>query len=714
MLKHKKKGFTLVELLVTIVLLGVIGAIVIYNMTSISTSSKEVEYERYIAKVKSAASVYADMNQAAFNELYVSRAYIYIKIDDLVKNGLLDADLVNPYTNERIDLSDLVKASLDTTNGSVVFEYPMNETLTESTLVAISDYVVWGEPYDCMRGAGSYELALSDEEGNLIDLTATDEHGVKNMQKYNFACQMPKEFENYNDPSTGVKGLRTTKPGNYEITYSWITESGTKKTASRILRVLSKSEPSFKTNVADYDFGKNIDVKNGANNFIRCSNCDANNFYQPSLNSDGSWRVLTYEPLIEGSDAANSSFKISKKRNNPSSNVWEDVSGGYVTSFAARQADDGDKTYKIEATVHGHYIKNYTYNSEGYARFKQELILPSQYISSDTPSTNWGTKNSYNINSDTTGHQSPVGIARYEYRISNSTSMDKSLEVINANLFEKIATVTSKDVSILSDTSCVDRALEYTNIFFRAINKDGYVGTWTRYDTKLTNQLTKLIDQDSNSCSSSASCCLRYGSECYYTNKVLYVSANNQLLVGLRKYGDGSMLFALDGTTNVKVSPLSLMNGYAEQQTCDGTFYKNYTYNVANDNIQREVLRWANASFGGSSKVVTPVIPGGASYSATTLDKKLLMTYGSAVAGNPTHWLLDNGRSETIIYLDQPHKHANESTTAYNAYFYYAQGLNAHQQYSGQMDYVKPLIRLRDLNICSGSGTASDPFIVLT
>ena len=41
MKKSKRKGFTLVELLVTIVLLGIIGGIVIYNMTNISKNTQD-------------------------------------------------------------------------------------------------------------------------------------------------------------------------------------------------------------------------------------------------------------------------------------------------------------------------------------------------------------------------------------------------------------------------------------------------------------------------------------------------------------------------------------------------------------------------------------------------------------------------------------------------------------------------------------------------
>lgn len=712
--KSKEKGFTLVELLVTIILLGVIGAIIIYNMTSVSNNSKESEYERYVAKVKSAASVYADTFPDVFNELYVSKAYIYITVEDLVRNGLLDEELINPFTNQKIGLDEIVKANLDSTNGALTFEYPLKEKQEETSLVAMSDYVVWGEPYDCMRGLGSYELSLADENGNLIDLNGKDENGVSNLVKYNFECKMPDEFENYSNPSTGVSGLRTTRAGNYDVTYTWITESGTKKQATRTLRVLAKVNPSFKTNVSDYDFSVESDQDDDYV-FRKCNNCDANNFYQTTLNSDGSWNYMTYEPLIEGADASTTKFKISKRTNNPSNKNWIPVTSDFVQSFPARQVDDGDKTYKIEVIVSGHYEKNYTYDAEGYGRFKAELIIPEPYISAAN-NTNWTTNKEYSINSDTEGHQSPVGIKKYEFRLNKANSLDKNLAVVNDNLFNKTAIITTKNVSVLNGSNtCRDDILEYSNIYFRAINNDGYVGKWTKYNTHVTNQITSILDSSSNGCTNSATCCLKNSTGCRFTNKVVYVKFANQLFVVLEKYNsDKTLLLAKDTDSNVKVSPLSVQSGYASQQTCDGLFYKYYNYYVANDAILTETKRWANATIGSSSHLVTPAVPGVGTYTAYTLNNRLLGTYSNAVRADSgrEYWLLDNGTSAFTVYLDQPHKHANESTTAYNAYFYYASGTSAHRQYGGQRAYVKPLIRIKNTNICSGTGTKSDPFVV--
>ena len=94
----KKNGFTLVELLVTIVLLGVVTTVIIFNVTNISKNSKKTEYERFVASIKSSASVYADMNPEAFQDLYVNKAFIYVTVGNLIDSGLVDEKIKNPYT----------------------------------------------------------------------------------------------------------------------------------------------------------------------------------------------------------------------------------------------------------------------------------------------------------------------------------------------------------------------------------------------------------------------------------------------------------------------------------------------------------------------------------------------------------------------------------------------------------------------------------------
>ncbi len=753
-----KKGFTLVELLITIVLLGIIGGIVIYNMTNISRDTKENDYDRFIAEIKSAASVYADMYPEAFNELYVSRAYIYITLGDLVNNGVLDEDKENPYTKEKIDLKELVKANLDSTNGAVTFEYPVTETENEQVLVAMSDYVVWGESYDCMRGIGTYELSLSDEEGNLIDLTGKDDEGVSNIEKYNFTCTLPKV-----DAATyeGTTKVAITQPGNYDITYNWISESGVKKQATRILRVLAKVVPSFKANVNDYDFiREENDLYN--NNFVTCSNCDSENFYQTSMNSSRQWDTLQFKPYIEGADPATTTYKLSKK-------IMESNDRDYDTSFkymmsdystynpnsAWIQADDGDKLYKIEAIVRGHYDQNYSYHTEGYGRFKAELTIPEQYITSNEP-TKWAIEKTYVLEHDKNGVQSPVGIRNYEFKLSTEEGLGKRISPEEKNLFDKKDPVTDRLISVIEDSKmCADVSSEYNIVFFRATNNDGYTGKWTKYATALSNELSTLVQKWAIDCdSTSLTCCTHETyrkedtklekdiSSCIFKSKEVFFKYKGELFVVLERFDeDATLLATLDLDTGQPVNPLSVVRDYAWQKTCDGVFYKYYNHNVANKNIQQELVRWANSMFNNTGKIVEPVFPyqykskfekvissSNKTLPASTFDSELLKKYGKAVVSssnettdNVKHnqfWLLDNAYSTFTVMLDQPRNHNNESTTAKNAYFFYAKyssgthEMQKSRQYGGQNSFVKPIVRVHNLRVCQGEGTRDNPFII--
>lgn len=726
----KRQGFTLVELLVTIILLGVIGAIVIYNMTSVSTSSKETEYERYVASVKSAASVYSELNPDAFNDLYESKSYIYITVEDLIQDGLLDEDLVNPYTAEKIGLDELVKANLDSTNGAVVFEYPIVDKKDETFLVAMSDYVVWGEPYDCMQGAGSYQLALSEENGDLIILNETT------MKEYNFECKMPESFEYYNQ--NGVSGMRTTNAGNYEVTYSWVTKSGTRKSATRTLRVLAKVKPSFKTNYS-YDF-KNPD------------------FFETEYDAKNKeWKYLEYTPYVEGADKDTTTYRITKKSNLIQNAPIVNVTDGFVNTYQPLMVDDGDKTYYIETVVTGHYNKNYSYSAKGEAVMKAELVVPEAYITYEDI-IGWETGREYTIKNkvgNKTIH-SPVEIAKFEYRFS-AKDLDKNTETIPANLFNKKNDAnTTKTVTVLGEDNavCNGKAINYDYVYFRAINKEGYVGKWTKVKAEVTNNLSKVINTEKIGCKSSTECCLKKGNSCFYTDKVRYVQFGKSRFIILEKYEDGSFLATLDGLSENTVIPTQVKKGNAKEVTCDITVYKSFNYSspVLQNIIDAgqvllsslpnkyykylELNKWSASTakvveYAGESEQWTPDEDDEEDYYEKTyykveVDKSytysayvgnvttsMIAKYGDALAANRPYWTNDTYTSEFTVYLDEPAPHCNESTTAYNVYFYYVSGKNTIKQtYVGQSAYVKPVVKFKNVNICSGQGTAKSPYII--
>ena len=83
-----------------------------------------------MSKIKSAADVYLSSNPTEQNKLYSTKSYLLIKIGDLTKSGLVDKNIIDPTTSEKISSDSKVMASLDE-NGTVIFDYPLDQSKTE-------------------------------------------------------------------------------------------------------------------------------------------------------------------------------------------------------------------------------------------------------------------------------------------------------------------------------------------------------------------------------------------------------------------------------------------------------------------------------------------------------------------------------------------------------------------------------------------------------
>lgn len=395
MKKIMEKGFTLVELLVTIVLLGVVGGVIIYNMTGLSSSSKDKEYEKYVASVQSAAATYADLHKEVTDQLYNDKAFIYIKTEDLIHGGFLSEQLKNPYTNEFINPNEVVKASLDSNTGAIVYEYPVNVTggKKETFMSALSDYVISGEPFNCMEGVGTYELALADENGDLI----LDPHGEASLLEYyknhyGLQCEVPDNFQVVTksgfqeyinrtagvslDPSQANDIYNKIAGGNYywatkkatgqefvygtfDIKYTWVADSGIRKSATRTLRVLEPAQAKlhFIQPYTEYD------AKYEGNSWD-----NPNKIAVQELKWDNTQYVpLKYTVSIEGADS-DTYFNVSTTSCGTKGGTCQEESKYKYDVKNATQmqefvVDDGIKEYKYDFNIKGHHLTGYRYSA---------------------------------------------------------------------------------------------------------------------------------------------------------------------------------------------------------------------------------------------------------------------------------------------------------------------------------------------------------------
>lgn len=107
-----KKGFTLVEMITTLTIMILIGLVIVNNMANLFSKEEEANYEDFVFKVAEAGCVYFDVvYDTSRKSSCKSGGGCMIRVDDLIKEGYLSEDLINPKTGEVIDKSKSVSVS---------------------------------------------------------------------------------------------------------------------------------------------------------------------------------------------------------------------------------------------------------------------------------------------------------------------------------------------------------------------------------------------------------------------------------------------------------------------------------------------------------------------------------------------------------------------------------------------------------------------------
>lgn len=103
-----KKAFTLIELLATIIILGIILSIVAINVSDYINDAKEKSYNTLIKSIETSTELYVADHSGEFPELEVPGSTFDIQISDLVDNEYLTADLIDERTGTQIPLTTLI------------------------------------------------------------------------------------------------------------------------------------------------------------------------------------------------------------------------------------------------------------------------------------------------------------------------------------------------------------------------------------------------------------------------------------------------------------------------------------------------------------------------------------------------------------------------------------------------------------------------------
>ena len=121
-----KKGFTLTELLVVIVLLVVVTGSTVFGIDEISKQSREKRLKELEKEISHAADIYfADNSVYSLSLLNKEIDQRCTRLYVLQNAGLLNQELINPITNKRIPANLCVNSTLNE-EGVIIHEFDIN------------------------------------------------------------------------------------------------------------------------------------------------------------------------------------------------------------------------------------------------------------------------------------------------------------------------------------------------------------------------------------------------------------------------------------------------------------------------------------------------------------------------------------------------------------------------------------------------------------
>ena len=167
-----KKGFTLVELLATIIILGLLTLLASTSVTKVLKESKGDLYKTQIKLVESAAEAWGAEN---IDKLPNAGECKYLTLKNLQDYGLIDKDITNPKTGKKIDNNINIKISTSKTGyGNDVINYEIDPDSIEGcshampcTLISGEAYTI-GAKYSCDFGDGKRNFYILELGSNKV------------------------------------------------------------------------------------------------------------------------------------------------------------------------------------------------------------------------------------------------------------------------------------------------------------------------------------------------------------------------------------------------------------------------------------------------------------------------------------------------------------------------------------------------------------------
>ena len=232
-----KKGFTLIEVIVSIALLAFIGVAVGISLNRTLKNRNDMSYNEFVDKVKSSAMLYVNNSSDILNSLNYN-SFKIVKVKELIDNGYFYKNTKNPKTGDKINPDDKVKVSYNS-DSELTIEYPYTNDNLEPYLYTLNYSATYGSVEDNICYYGLNEPSLQ-----LVNISGEQEYEL----------EINKSIKAYMEDGTECTDnkINTSKLGTYKIRYDYTTDesdissSNNVKSADRTITI-KPSKPVIDT-----------------------------------------------------------------------------------------------------------------------------------------------------------------------------------------------------------------------------------------------------------------------------------------------------------------------------------------------------------------------------------------------------------------------------------------------------------------------------------
>jgi prepilin-type N-terminal cleavage/methylation domain-containing protein len=107
-----KKGFTLVELLAVIVILGVLLSLVVVSVNTYLKKAKETSLNSLVKSIEEASEIYLSDHSSEYPQLNVVGSSFNFELGELVDNDYIKKPVIDDVKGEDIPLTTLINVTV--------------------------------------------------------------------------------------------------------------------------------------------------------------------------------------------------------------------------------------------------------------------------------------------------------------------------------------------------------------------------------------------------------------------------------------------------------------------------------------------------------------------------------------------------------------------------------------------------------------------------